>query len=109
MELFLKVSSSGNRGPSLGPRPNQPQHGSPLVSRACVILKAIHALDKRSGNETKVVQNNCDSSDYWSGRKCIEQWLGPGPVLNTTYQLARPISTSFYSHYVMYHSTAFQT
>ena len=29
---------------SLGPRPNQPQHGS--------LLEAIHALDKRSGNET---------------------------------------------------------
>ena len=30
--------------PSLGPRPNQPQHGSLLVLR--VILDAIHALDK---------------------------------------------------------------
>ena len=35
----------GDSYSSLGPRPNQPQHGSLLV-------KATHALDKRSGNET---------------------------------------------------------
>ena len=62
---------------SLGPRPNQPQHGSLLVSRAgkesCIILEAIHALDKRSGNET--------NSQYaciiivWSGDVCWSQRL----------------------------------
>ena len=39
---------------SLGPRPNQPQHRSLLVSHVGVIPEAIHVLDKRSGNETKL-------------------------------------------------------
>ena len=43
---------------SLGPRPNQPQHGSLLVFPR-VILDVIHALDKQSGNETATYVGVC--------------------------------------------------
>ena len=60
--LLCCLNQSWSRGccmcvDSPGPRPNQTQHGSLLVSR--VILEAIHALDKRSGNARLVCGLPC--------------------------------------------------
>ena len=54
---------------NLGPRANQPQHGSLLVS--LIILEAIHTLDKRSVNETKTYNDN---GNYSVGITYNVQW-----------------------------------
>ena len=54
---------------NLGPRANQLQHGSLLVS--LIILEAIHTLDKRSVNETKTYNDN---GNYSVGITYNVQW-----------------------------------